>query len=290
MNNIKGEQNKEENLLLLYSQKILYDKAKKIKYLTVGLALVCFLLGILSNLIRGYEVVFIILIFFITRISKYFQSNSDKFNALAAATQELIDRRLFGFEIKNRHLDNYSISELLSVAKDLREKYPNKYLININNTGTDTPNGVKDWYTNISSSLQLNDAILKCQKQNIYWDKLLTEFYRKILMGLIFFIVIIFLILYWNKSVYSLLLGVISFFSICEIIINEFSMSSKFKSINNEINCIIDTLDSLRNIDTNALKELQSKIYTRRKSCLNIPSFIHIINRVDIHSKYSRDN
>lgn len=290
MNNINNNQNEEENLLLLYSQKNLYDKSKKIKYYAILLALVCFLLGILSELIVGYEGHFTILIFFITATTKYLKNNSYKFNNLAAATQELIDRRLFGFEIENRHLDNHTISEILSVAKDLKEKYPEKYLININNTGTDSPNGVKDWYTNIPSNLQVKDAILKCQKQNIYWDKLLIDSYRKILIFLIFFVAIIFFILYWNKSVYNFIVGVISSFSICEIIINEFVMSTNFKSINTEINCIIDTLDRSNIINTNDLKELQAKIFERRKSDFNVPSFIHKINRITIHHKYNRDN
>lgn len=290
MNNINNNQNEEGNLLLLYSQKSLYDKSKKIKYYTILLALVCFSLGILSKLIVGYEVQFTISIFFITAIAKYLQNNSCKFNNLAAATQELIDRRLFGFEIESRHLDNHTIFQILSVAKDLKETYPEKYLININNTGTDSPNGVKDWYTNISSNLQVKDAILKCQKQNIYWDKLLIDFYRKILIFLILFVAIIFLILYWNQSVYKFIVGVISSFSICEIIINEFIMSTNFKSINTEINCIIYTLDRSNVINTNDLKELQAKIFTRRKSDFNVPSFIHKINRITIHHKYSRDN
>ncbi len=290
MNNIKNDQNKEQNLLLLYSQKSLYNKSKKIKYYTILLALVCFLLGILSKSIIGCEVYFTIAIFFITAISKYLQNNSYKINNLAAATQELIDRRLFGFEIENRHLDNHTISEILAVAKDLKEKYPEKYLTNINNTGTDSPNGVKDWYTNISSNLQVNDAILKCQKQNIYWDKLLIGFYRKILIFLILFVVIIFLTLYWNQSVCNLIIGVISSFSICEIIIKEFLMATKFKSINTEINYIIDTLDRSNTININDLKELQAKVFARRKSGFNVPSVIHKINRITIHHKYNRDN
>lgn len=289
MNNIKNCQNEEENLLLLYSQKSLYDKSKKMKYFTILLALFCFSLGIFSKLIVGYELQFTITIFFITVISKYLKSKACKYNNLAAVTQELIDRRLFGFEIESRYLDNYQISEILSTAKDLKEKYHEKYLININNTGTDSPNGVKDWYTNISSNLQDEDAILKCQKQNIYWDRLLINFYRKILIFLLIVIIIIFFILYWNKSVNNLFLGMISSFSILEIIIKEISMSINFNSINNEINCIIDTLNRTNSVDINILKELQAKIFARRKSEFNVPSFIHKINRITIHSKYSRD-
>lgn len=129
---------------------------------------------------------------------------------------------------------------------------------------------------------QYKDAILKCQKQNIYWDRLLINFYRKILIFLLIVIIISFFILYWNKSVNNLFLGIISSFSILEIIIKEISMSIKFNSINNEINCIIDTLNRTNSVDINILKELQAKIFARRKSEFNVPSFIHKINRITI--------
>lgn len=290
MNNIKNDQNKEENLMLIYSQKILYNKSKNIKYFTILLAIVNILLGIVSKSISSYQVHCIIFTFIITCFSRYLQNASHRFNDLASSTQELVDRILFGFEVESRYLNNHTISELLSVARDLKEKYPQKYLTNINNNGTDTPNGVKDWYTNIPSNLNINDAILKCQKQNIYWDKCLINYYRRLLKILCFFILIIFLFFYWNQGVYNLVLGIISYFSICEIIINEFSMSNKYISNNIEIDSIISTSFSLGIVNTDILENLQSKIFARRKSGFNIPSFIHKLNLVKIHYKYNRDN
>ena len=57
MNNIATSQNKEENLLLLYSQKILYDKSKNTKYFTVLLSVFNFLLGIISSSILEYKTI-----------------------------------------------------------------------------------------------------------------------------------------------------------------------------------------------------------------------------------------
>ena len=290
MNNIENDQNKEENLLLLYSQKILYDKSKNIKYFTVLLAILNLLFGIVSRSILEYKTICLICAFFIACFSKYLQNNLNKFNNLAASTQELIDRRLFNFDIDSRHLDNHEISELISVAKDLKEKHHNKYLTNINNTGTDTPNGVKNWYTNIPSNLPLNNAILKCQEQNIYWDKCLSRCYKNLLKILCFFIFIILLFFYWNQNVFNLILGVISSFSIVEIIIKEFSMLNKYKASNINIESITSTLYNLGVFDTDNLKNLQSKIFARRKSGFNIPSFIHKLKSIKLHYKYNRDH
>ena len=57
MNNIEKDQNKEENLLLLFSQKTLYNKSKSIKYFVIFLAIVNFLLGIVSKIIDLHKII-----------------------------------------------------------------------------------------------------------------------------------------------------------------------------------------------------------------------------------------
>lgn len=290
MNNINTEQNKEENLLLLFSQKTLYNKAKTTKYFALLLALINFVLGIVSKTTDLYKDQFLISIFLITWASRYLKNLSCKSNDLAASTQELIDRKLYGFKIESRFLENHNASEIISVAKDLKEKYPQKYLVNISNSGTDTPNGVKNWYTKIHSSLPVDEAILKCQKQNIYWDKCLIKYYENILNILCVIIGIVFLILYWNQGVNSFVLGIISSFSIFDILRTELSMTKKFTNHNIEIDSIISASVNLGSINTDFLQNLQSKIFSRRKSCFNVPSFIHKLKSIKLHSNYDRDN
>lgn len=290
MNNISTDQNKEENLLLLFSQKTLYNKSKTTKYFAMLLAIINFALGIVSKTTDLYKYQFLISIFIITLTSRYLKNLSCKSNDLASSTQELIDRKLYGFKIESRFLENHDASELISVAKDLKEKYHQKYLVEINNSGTDTPNGVKNWYTKIYPSLPVDEAILKCQKQNIYWDKHLIEYYKNILNTLCVFIGIIFLILYWNQGVNSFVLGIISSFSIFDILKNELSMTKKFTTHNIEIDSIISASVNLGSINTDFLENLQSKIFSRRKSCFNVPSFIHKLKSIKLHSKYDRDN
>lgn len=290
MNNISVDQNKEENLLLLFSQKTLYNKAKTTKYFTLLLAIINFLLGIVSKTTDLYKDQFLIFIFIIALSSKYLKNLSCKFNDLASSTQELIDRKLYGFKIESRFLENHTASELISVAKDLKEKYPQKYLVEISNSGTDKPNGVKDWYTKIYSNLTVDESILKCQKQNIYWDKYLIKCYKNILNTLCIFIGIIFLILYWNQGVNSFVLGIISSFSIFDLLKNELSMTKKFTTHNIEIDSMISASVNLESINTDFLENLQSKIFSRRKSYLNVPSLIHKLKSIKLHSNYDRDN
>lgn len=290
MNNISIDQNKEENLLLLFSQKTLYNKAKTTKYFALLLAIINFALGIVSKTTDLYKEQFLISIFIIAFASKYLKNLSCKSNDLASSTQELIDRKLYGFKIESRFLENHDASELISVAKDLKEKYPQKYLVEISNSGTDKPNGVKNWYTKIYPNLTVDEAILKCQKQNIYWDKYLIKYYKNILNTLCVFIGIIFLILYWNQGVNSFVLGIISSFSIFDLLKNELSMTKKFTTHNLEIDSMISASVNLGSINTDFLENLQSKIFSRRKSCFNVPSFIHKLKSIKLHSNYDRDN
>lgn len=290
MNNISNFENKEENLLLLYSQKILYNKSKTLKYFVILLAILNFLLGIISRQLVEYKNIFLIIIFFITFISKYLQNTVNKLNNLASSTQELFDRKLFNFEIKSRHLLNNEISDIISTAQNLKNKYPKKYIDNITHTGNDNPNGVKDWYTDIPSSLPLNKAILKCQKQNIFWDKTLIKSYKTLLILLSIFIVFIIIIFYWSQPLSNLVIAIISSFSLFDILIKEFTNINKFTSSNIEIETIINTIYDLNNIDNSKLKDLQSKIFERRKSGLNVPSILHKIKRKKLYFLYKRDN
>ncbi|ELP5177932.1 S-4TM family putative pore-forming effector [Clostridium perfringens] len=290
MNNISNLQNKEENLLLLYSQKILYDKSKTIKYFLIILAILNFLLGIISRQLVEYKTIFLILIFSIAFISKYLQNTVNKLNNLASSTQELFDRKLFNFEIKSRHLLNNEISDILSTAQNLKSKYPKKYIDNIIHTGNDKPNGVKDWYTDIPSSLPLNKAILKCQKQNIFWDKTLIKSYKTLLILLSIFIAFIMIIFYWSQPLSNLVIAIFSSLSLFDILIKEFISINKFTSSNIKIETIINTIYDSNNIYTSKLKDLQSKIFERRNSGLNVPSILHKINTKKLHALYKREN
>jgi len=290
MNNINVEQNKEENLLLLFSQKILYEKTKKTKYFIVFLGLVNFLLGIASKTILGHTEYFLIATFIIMLFSQHLKKDSCKFNNLAAATQELVDRKLYGFEIESRDLGGHSKSYIISTAKNLSDKKSRKYSININNSGTDTPNGVKNWYTDIAPNLPLDEAIMKCQGQNIYWDKYLIKYYKNLLKISCVIILIIFLFLYWNNELKDFVLGLISSYSILEIITKELSKANESTTYHIEIDSILSTSNNLGTINLNLLKDLQSKIYLRRDSCFNVPSFLHKLNSGKLHRTYSRDN
>lgn len=290
MNNISNLQNKEENLLLLYSQKILYDRSKTIKYIVIILATLNFLLGIVSQQLVKYKIIFLIVISFITIISEYLQNTINKSNNLASSTQELFDRKLFNFEIQSRHLLNNELSEIISVAKKLKNKYPQKYIDNITHSGTDDPNGVKDWYTNIPSSLSLNKAILKCQKQNIFWDKALIKLYKNLLILLSLFIVLIIIICYWPKPLSKFITVILSSFSLIDILFKEFTSINKFTKSNMEIATIIKTISECNNTDIDTLKNLQSKIFVRRSSGLNVPSILHKINRKKLHETYKQEN
>lgn len=290
MNNINIEQNKEENLLLLFSQKMLYEKTKSSKYVVLTLGLLNFLLGIASKTWLGNTEKFLIATFIIMLISQYFKKKSCKFNNLAASTQELVDRKLYGFEISSRHLGGHAKSELISIANNLRDTKKKKYITNINNSGTDKPKGVKNWYTNIDPHMRLHDAIVKCQGENIYWDKNLVKYYRNLLKILSILILLIFLCLYWRKDLQAFVLGLISSYSILQIIIDEFTKSNDYSTYSTEIDTIISTSKNLNTINTDLLKDLQLKIYLRRNSSFNVPSFIHTLKSKNLHASYSRDN
>ena len=66
---------------------------------------------------------------------------------------------------------------ILEKAETVFSAYSHDGLIQIRNTGHDVPPGVKDWYE-FSTPLNAVEAQFECQKQNIWWNKKMSQ--RKI--------------------------------------------------------------------------------------------------------------
>lgn len=291
MNRINELQNEEENLLLLFSQKILYDDAKKFKFITFIINILIFIIGIASKQFTGDDTPIVIvsgILFFIGLLTNQQSTNS---NGLAAATQAFVDRKIYEFDIQERHLNGYSKDEVLSKARDLKEKYPEKYQININNTGESTQRGVRDWYICIESNLPKNDAIMKCQKQVTYWDKPIIIAYRNLLIVvLISSFILLSIFVYWSEDFSEVIISILTcipiLYHICKELIDTFKYISQCK----EIEAAEAVLDTQGSNSLDVLKNLQSKINNRRSSEFNVPSFIYRRLSYKLHKKYKRDN
>lgn len=290
MNRINELQNDEESLMLLFSQKILYDEAKKFKFITFIINITIFVIGIASKQFTGYDTPVVISSGFLFLIGLLTNKKSKKANGLAAATQEFIDRKIYGFEIKDRHLNGYSKNEILSKARDIKEKYPFKYEVNIKNTGECKPRGVRDWYICIDSNLSKNDAIVKCQKQVTYWDKAIITAYKNILIVVFASCILLSIFIYWSEDFSEIIISILTCIPILTQIGKELSDTFKYIANSKEIEAVENVVDTESSNSLEVIKDLQEKINKRRSSEFNVPSFIYKKLSYKLHKRYKRDN
>lgn len=287
INDINIKQNEENIKLLLFSQKFIYEEVKNLKYITWGLAIISLLSGIFLN---EYLIIKVIVgggVFF---ISLFLDNWIKKKGELAAATQEVADRTLYGFSIESSDLNGIKEEQIYEEAKNRKDLDERKYMLIINNSGTDTPPGVKDWYDDINDNIPKLEAILKCQKQNIYWDKSLIGIYRKFLYVCIFVLIIIGIALSWNRAIKDIVSTLITGLPILKIIIYEVFNSHKYINYSKEVDASISSIKDGDSINIKQLKNLQIKIYERRKSGFNVPDYFHHKYTKLLHKKYKNSN
>ena len=89
-------------------------------------------------------------------------------------------RRYFDANVIGIDSSQFSHSEernIIEKAESIFTKHSHDGLVQIGNTGHDVPPGVKDWYE-FSTPLNGVDAQFECQKQNVWWNKKMSQ--RKI--------------------------------------------------------------------------------------------------------------
>lgn len=287
VNDINSRQNQEDIKLLFFSQKFIYSDVKKLKYIMWILVIISLLSGIF---LEKYLVIKTIGGGSIFIFSLFLDSCINKKVNLAATTQELADRTLYGFSKEVSDLGGLTEEKIYEVAKNKRDSDEARYRVIINNKGTDIPPGVKGWYDDISDDIPKFDAILKCQKQNIYWDQKLIMAYRKVLYICIFILAIVSIAIFWNKDVKNIIVTIITGLPMLKIIICEIYNSHKYINYSKEMDARINSIKEGDSINTKQLKSLQVEIYRRRKSGFNVPDYFHHKYTNTLHNKYKNSN
>jgi hypothetical protein len=154
-NEINQRQNSEEILLYLFGQRKLYSLSKNALHIMFFVNLIFYVLG-LSNTIQSnnyFKAIYVI--WGITFCILYIRE-SDKINT-AATMQELIDRKLYGFDIYAPFLKATSLHQ---TALELKSKFSKEFTEQTSRNGQQK--GVMDWYSDVSG-VSIEKAIILCQ-------------------------------------------------------------------------------------------------------------------------------
>lgn len=275
-NNINNMQNSEEILLYLFSQRKAYSISKKVvKYLFV-INLIFYFLG-LKDSIQSNNSFKVIYGFWVVFFSVFYIKESDRINT-AATIQELIDRKLYGFDLNTPFIKK----ELLhQVVLNIKSKFPKEFEYQVSHNGQE--GGVKDWYSDVSG-IPLEKAIILCQIENCEWEIKLRKCFQNLNIILFIFLIMIYVIFYWNNSIETLL---IKLYPVITVVVDRLGYIYKnYKNINGSKN-INDYLYQLYNdverYDKediiNKAKEIQYCIYERRKNFAPIPDSFYSLHR-----------
>lgn len=282
MNKINEVQNSKEIKEAIFSQKMLYREMYRYRIISFIILIAgIILVKILENNNINEMIVVVINLIFAIIFGLINKLSSDQCK-YAATIQEFVDITLYKFEIIDDQIDGIKLEEIEEKIYETIKRHKKEYQKQINSTGDSPEHGVADWYTNISDDLEMQDAIIKCQKQNTWWDKEQDKIYAifKIVFTtlLILTLVILFIDL-WQVIVIT----------VVSIAIEIYGLYDKYKNyakLSIEIKILEDIY--LKSKDEKILKEIQSKIFERRKTGYKVPDFLHNFKSVDLHEKYKK--
>lgn len=282
MNRINEVQNSKEIKEAIFSQKMLYCEMYRYRIISFVILIVGIVLvkALENNNINEIILVLINLTFAII-FGLINELSSDKCR-YAATIQEFVDMTLYGFNIIDNQIDGIKLEEIEEKIYETIKRHKKEYQKQINSTGDSPEHGVADWYTNISDDLEMQDAIFKCQKQNTWWDKEQDKIYN--IFKAVFAILIVLVVIIWFRDMWLIIV-----ITAASVSVEFYGLYKKYKDyvrLSIEIKTSEDIY--LKSKDEKILKEIQSKIFKRRKTGYKVPDFLHNFKSVDLHEKYKK--
>ena len=257
---ILEKENQPNMLKIQYASKYYFNKAELESKIIRSLEIVSILTVFLPNLVASDLVtsIQIIIDLLIVNLTSYFNDSIESAACL---------RNYFDSVVLDIHPQQYSESEVQKVhekAEIVFLKNGNEALIQISNTGNDTPPGVKNWY-DFTSDLTGLDAVFECQKQNIWWNEKIDEdrIKKRNLFYIIFFIFLFLLSIQLENSLLH------TFLSLAVVALNTFihkQTSDRYREKSIEINATKNNI--LLHPNIHQIVDLQRLINERR--CLPI--------------------
>lgn len=173
-------------------------------------------------------------------------------------------RNYFDYSVFNIIDNKYPKSNIDQIFEEAEIMFSNKKEeaeTQIKNTGHDDPPGVKDWYE-FKKEVNGLDSILECQKQNIWWNKKMTNFRKKVITTAVLALLVscYILIRILKKSWFTTIL---CSFGILSKLYERFKINKQYDKLSNEINGAFAVLQSNPTIE--GIHSLQNLLSSRRE-------------------------
>lgn len=276
MNNIEKEQNSKKILKLLYSQRKHYNRAETYNYLSWVFVI---LISILGQITSEFEISKLV-VFILIVIDRVCCAKMNKCINIGAATKEYIDRTLYQMPI-NETINGMYIYEIEEIANRIALKNSKEYDKQIYNNGKSKYKGVKDWYENIEG-LNKMEAIYKCQKENLWWDKNLCRIYINSMKVISILVSGIYLYILMDITIIKFIINTVMYSTLLLKIFEQYKSYKSYIKITSKAEVMLQSIDKNK---FNDLIKLQEVINTRRQLNFLTPNILHSIKSIQYHKE-----
>lgn len=273
-------QNNEDILDLLYSQKVSYDKAEIHNRIGWGMTALLMILTVGKLFISSWEQSFSVIELIIAVGIFAVDYKTKILINWGAETKGLIDSILFDFPIQNRE-------KLIEYAIKIKNKNKDDYELKTTHRGDDNIRGVRDWYTEYSSNNHYK-VILNCQKENVWWNEKLVNYYKKIIVifiGISILLALVFISYFAIKIDFAWGLMILGSTILIRSIEQIMTIRTYIKAMEHaQAKVELIEADS-NNLNMESLQSLQKNIEENRKSGFLVPSWVHYIYSKYLHKE-----
>lgn len=276
MNEIGEKQNDSHFLMLQYAARCYYNYAEVINY---SVWIICVINILLVSLPFSFLQNIKVITFLFSLATIGLQLLLKKNTAIAAAMRKYADYSLFEFATPALFND-YSKEDLVELSISIKNKNPQKAEEQYTSSGADLQRGVKDWYVDVDPNLNRSEAILYCQKQNMWWDRNLSHIYLNTLRALIFISIVILIIIFLNKTLFDAICFLASISALIVKLIWEYITIRAYRKISIEIDTLLKTPYTM---NESLLLEIQNKIDQRRNMPFLSVDFLHKVTAKRYH-------
>ena len=271
MNKMIEQQNTDEYIDLLCAQRHSYTKAKTMFQTRIVLAILFSIFGpiIILNFegVKSYVAIFAIFytlldFLFLRRIENSHREDG-------ARIQELFDIGLFNLDWNNIVAGNRPDTEkICSYSKKYKEK---SNLDNLNN-----------WYSPEVATLEINNAVVVCQRTNVWWDVSLREklfwFLGACLVVLAFIVILIFS--QDSVTLFSILASLLPLYeTLGDYIKSQRASIIKIKDLKSRLEELLENIIHGQTVTTTDLRTVQDEIFRHRSTCLFVPDWFYFFFR-----------
>ncbi len=253
---IEKRQNEELSLACQFVARHYYNRAELFNYIIWGLCIVSVLTIFIPDttnwIILGIPLFLNIIVLVLEKI----------FGDSVSIAAKL--RNYFDSYVLNIGMSKYSESDVRYIKETVSkviEHYPEDYAVQIKNTGSEIPPGVRNWYE-FSRDYSDTEVKYECQRLNCWWNNEMTK--QRIVCYIFVFVVlgillVLGIILDWEKSILRIILCSGIIFKTFERIVANF----KYRKVSLQIEGASKILDGCQN-EANIMA-LQELIEARRE-------------------------